>query len=332
MGKIFHIFFAILIISAIFSPVIAESSLKTEVKTILFAEEDGADYVQIRLSSKVNPIIFQLSGEKPRIVCDLPDTGYPAKMAKVFPLPGDLVQRIRIGIHQQPEAKTRIVIDLNKDAQYTTFQELREKDNWLILRITEKNTEKTEVSTDTTSKQQNDAEPEFEAAPAGKPSEPPMSDDDTDKNKKQQTGEDKVGASSEIKGEQGTILGQKSTPEDEEEVAELLAVSFESSTNDKEMVLFKLNGFHPPVVFAAGDQDLLVVCDFLDTLLGEGIEPVLEANGKYISKIRTTEQRDPGKVRVVLDLADDFNYDLKQVFFQDDNLFVVVISNLGEKK
>jgi hypothetical protein len=112
----------------------------------------------------------------------------------------------------------------------------------------------------------------------------------------------------------------------------LLDVHFEKNTNDNEMVLFHLNGFFPPVVYSAESGELLVVCDFLDAELGPDGIPVIAKGGRYIRQIKVEPHQQPKKVRVVLELADSYTYDVKQVFFKEENLFVIVLKSLGEKK
>ena len=92
------------------------------------------------------------------------------------------------------------------------------------------------------------------------------------------------------------------------------------------MVLFKLNDFYPPLVFGIEKGNPRVVCDFLDTVLGSDIETTIQTRGMFVSRIRTALHPSPAKVRVVLDLVPNKNYDLQQVFFKEDNLFVIIIS------
>jgi hypothetical protein len=52
------------------------------------------------------------------------------------------------------------------------------------------------------------------------------------------------------------------------------------------------------------------------------------ANGNYVEQIRIVEHQDPEKIQVVVDLYPDQDYDLQQVFFRKDNLFVLIINKL----
>lgn len=111
----------------------------------------------------------------------------------------------------------------------------------------------------------------------------------------------------------------------------LLDISFESTANNSEMVFFKLNDFYPPIVFGIEKGNPRVVCDYLDTALAPEVSPEIITQGKYVSRIRTAKHKGPDKVRVVLDLIPSRNYDLQQVFFKEDNLFVIIINELKNK-
>jgi hypothetical protein len=109
----------------------------------------------------------------------------------------------------------------------------------------------------------------------------------------------------------------------------LQSVTFDNSKNRGEMVLFKLNSFHPPIVFGVEEGNPRVVCDFKETAAADDLPASIEAKGKYVRSIRIGKETTPKKVRVVLDLVKNSNYDLQQVFFKDDNLFVLIINALG---
>ena len=110
----------------------------------------------------------------------------------------------------------------------------------------------------------------------------------------------------------------------------LLDVSFEKSINESETVLFRLNHFYPPLVFGIEKGEPRVVCDFFDAEIDENIPPVIEAGGQFVDRIMVTNESDPDKVRVELVLMPNRNYDLQQLFFKEDNLFVVIVKELQE--
>ena len=121
--------------------------------------------------------------------------------------------------------------------------------------------------------------------------------------------------------------GQQSTPiEDIKPV--LLDVSFEKSINGSETVMFRLNHFYPPLVFGVEKGEPRVICHFLDASIGENIPAEIEAGGQFVSRITIAEEPDPAKVRVELVLVPTRNYDLQQLFFKEDNLFVIIVKEL----
>ena len=109
---------------------------------------------------------------------------------------------------------------------------------------------------------------------------------------------------------------------------QLLEISFDDSSNKGEMIVFHLNDFFPPEVSAIEKDTPRVLCDFIGMNLGADVSKIIDTNGKYVQRIRTTLHKNPGRVRVVLDLAPDRDYDLQQVFFKNDNLFVLIVNEL----
>ena len=115
----------------------------------------------------------------------------------------------------------------------------------------------------------------------------------------------------------------------------LKEIRFKKVSDSEERVLFTLNGFYPPEVLALKGEKPRVVCDFLNTRFENTSNRSMETNGNFIQEIRvgiyTSPQR---KTRVVLDLAPNQNYDIQQVFFQKENIFLISVSpaNIGLKK
>lgn len=112
----------------------------------------------------------------------------------------------------------------------------------------------------------------------------------------------------------------------------LSSITFDNSTNRGEMVLFQLNEFHAPIVFGVEEGEPRIVCDFKNTAAGEKLPGMIKTEGKYVRSIRIGLETTPQKVRVVLDLAPDYRYDLQQVFFKDNNTFAVIINTLHNRE
>ena len=124
---------------------------------------------------------------------------------------------------------------------------------------------------------------------------------------------------------------EPAAPEQGEDIKPvLLDISFEKSINNSETVLFRLNHFYPPLVFGIEKGEPRVVCDFIDAGIDEKIPSIIEVGGQYVNRINVSNESDPDKVRVELVLMPNRNYDLQQLFFKEENLFVVIVKELTE--
>lgn len=108
----------------------------------------------------------------------------------------------------------------------------------------------------------------------------------------------------------------------------LESVKFDGTSPKGEMVLFKLNDFHPPVIHGVEEGVPRVICDFNSTQIGDSVKNLIKADGKYVKIIRITKHKKPERIRVVLDLEPNRSYDLQQVFFKEDNLFVIIVNTI----
>jgi SH3 domain-containing protein/AMIN domain-containing protein len=115
---------------------------------------------------------------------------------------------------------------------------------------------------------------------------------------------------------------------------EIRSIRFEKTSEGHELVIFQLNGYHPPKIFAATEERPRVVCDFSNARLGKDVGSTIEVNGGLIRQIRVglhTGSRP--KVRVVLDLTPEKNtdYEIQPFFFEDDNRFTLRVIRLQQK-
>ncbi len=290
------------------APLPGYSQQKETVNSISFESIDkGSELITLKLSDAILPKIFKLSGENPRLVLDFLATTYKGK-TRLDTQQGELVRGIRVGVHQKPELKTRIVVDLNKDREIFWSQDFKPDENLLVISIKGGGSISAKplpvVLPPSTAKIKPTPEPQqivVEVADEAK---------------------------SQIKGtpdiESGQIQEIKSGPV-------LLDISFDNVyAKNGEMVLFKLNDFHPPTVTAIEKGLPRIVCDFNDASMHRNVKKEIDANGKLVDKIRVAQHNDPAKIRVVLDLLPGKDYDLQQVFFKEDNLFVLIVNTLGE--
>ena len=105
-------------------------------------------------------------------------------------------------------------------------------------------------------------------------------------------------------------------------------IKFDATSSKGEMVMFKLNGFHPPTVHGVEEGIPRVICDFNNTKLIDSTKNLIKTDGKFVKIIRTSKTKKPEKVRVVIDLEPNRSYDLQQVFFKEDNLFVIIVNTV----
>lgn len=357
----------IITIMALFAPLSLFAVGKNgdqHIKSIFFQKNEGREIVQIRLSEKVVPKIFELDGEKPRVVLDFIGTTYQQNKIRTIKAGGSLVKRIRVGRHDKPIAKTRVVIDIVEGVKYSFTEEYLASSTIFKITFTAPQLQQPEEKIVAKAKAKNIASESIVSNEKNKIEQVPgaqivqqkveQSVEQEQENielTEKKTTADIQKTSKTIEIEQGEDVAamkedalqliqeenagelQAAQPRVEDEKQQvLLDVNFEKSTNGYEMVLFHLNGFYPPVVYSAESGELFVVCDFLDAQIGPDVVPVIANGGNFIRQIRVESFQQPQKVRVVLELAEDYAYDLKQVFFKEENLFVVILNSLDEKK
>ena len=285
---------------------------------------DDREAVVFKLSDTMKEQSFQLHGDNPRIVIDFPNSVYRGK--NVIPVEnGTFAKAIRVGAHTEPIRKTRVVIDLTKNNKIRYEKSFSEKDKILTITLFQDQTEtirpKSTVVKKKVEKSERAVPPVFAGKPAGAER----------KARPQQVKENPAVA----KRPSGAEFSNKNTgvvaeigKDIDESKARLLGISFDDSSNKGEMVIFRLNDFYPPSVSAVEKETPRVICDFMDMELGEDVDRTIFANGKYVEKITTSNSEGSDKIQVVLELAPDRDYDLQQVFFKNDNLFVLIVNEL----
>ena len=290
----------------------AESTNTVKIESISHAiEAEGAEAKEsltFKLSGPAVPKVFTMKGDNPRLVIDFPGSIYSGK--NVVPLPGGkLATTIRTGLHQTPEQKTRVVVDLAKDLAVQFTREYSEADNTLRVELTPDLKGQPQKNAGPVSQQQSlKVTPSVEILAAKPPAEKPVEPAPPTMETKEKPAAEKPPAAA-------------ATPQ-------LLDISFDDSSNKGEMVLFHLNDFYPPTVSAVEKDNPRVLCDFMAMGLGKGIQENILANGKYVKSIHTATHKNPDKVQVILNLTPDRDYDLQQVFFKNDNLFVLIVNEL----
>jgi hypothetical protein len=121
-----------------------------------------------------------------------------------------------------------------------------------------------------------------------------------------------------------SFVPQKSTAR--RTTREIMAIRAEVASKDVAKVIFELNGPFPPQTMIVEGEKPRVVCDFFDVGLASDIGDSIEVNNGIIEKIRTGMHKWPKfKVRVVLDLVPERNYEIDQFFFEKENYYILVV-------
>jgi len=105
-------------------------------------------------------------------------------------------------------------------------------------------------------------------------------------------------------------------------------IQFEATDTPErsETVHIMLNALLYPTTFALVEGAPRVVCDFIKAEPAKDIKPTIEANGRYVLRIRTGFHADPEtKTRVVLDLVPDRDYTIQQIVAPKNNRFSIVV-------
>ncbi len=278
---------------------------------------DGQETLIFRANAPLQTKIFTISGDKPRLVIDLPGCDYDGK-SQFQPQGSRLSHSIRVGVHGTPSKKVRVVVDLKTNQQifYTTTTDSADQ---LQVHFSAKNkgrakayaTEKKEAAPANIKKQSVQTETTPVEKTAQKKQEPPEAE---------QSSPPKASLSEKP---EAAISAEKPT---------ILEIAFDGSSPQGEVVLFHLNGFHPPAVSALEQKQPKVVCDFHKIVLGKKVQENIQADGKYVRKIQTLRNQENGFVTVELELSPDRNYDLQQLYFKDKALFMLIVNELEDKQ
>ena len=111
----------------------------------------------------------------------------------------------------------------------------------------------------------------------------------------------------------------------------LYSIEYDPKSNRGEMISFKLNGFHPPVIFGIEEDIPRIVCFFKNASAGSELRDIMGTTGQFVKNIRVGKYQNPDNIRVVLELVPGNNYDLQQIFFKDDKVFMLIINKAGKK-
>ncbi len=332
------------------------------IRSVGYTAEEGVERIDISLDGPHQPEIFLIDSEKPRIVLDFPEYGYAGRSA-IPVVGGVLVQSIRVGIHTSPERKIRLVVDLKPGRGISWHQDYHADDGVLTLAIAP--AAEDHGSTPAVTEEPNPfagtaPPPEHAAAPAQtrqpepdvepvritaglrkvkvtpKPmvEQPQKTQDDSKAPAPSVAGEPSESKEqTPVTKEQSPVAKEQNPAEVPEAPADtapvLLSVSFDNAfSHSGEMVLLQLSDFRPPEITTREAEPPGIFCYFAGAVVDEGVQEEIAANGRYVDKVRVVGEE--GGVRVILDLVPGSDYDLQQVYFKEDNLFVLIVNLLEE--
>ncbi len=277
------------------------------------AVSPNEERVVFRLTGPAQLNAFPMKNGSPRLVFDFNGATVSKRVKNSTEAGGKLIERIRVGIH---DSKARVVLDLVPGRQVKTAQQPDPVSNTVTVVVYDAAAPSPQINRASAAASSSAAagmiwSPEKTQTATPPPvRQPPPVAEKTPEPPPVKPAVVKVPAPP----SGGTVLS---------------SVLFEKNSNRGEMVMFRLNKFHPPVVFGLEEKKPRVVCDFQDTGAGERLPESVSADGKYVRGIRIERDDTGRKIRAVLDLAPNNSYDLQQVFFKNDNLFVLIINTLG---
>lgn len=366
----------------------------------------GQEEVHLQLSAENEPHIWVTKENSARVVLDFPNTIQTKNVPNTINAQGNIVRRIRVGIHDN---KVRVVCDLpslqgvERDVRYDASSRN------LVVRFTGPQTDlrdKPDKAAEQISAQEQQTEQEEKkdvqaetSTPAGpisnkkhsaialQPARPPVeageqSGDEatkleknaseeavaqTDEESSTQQTDKPAGASSgsaaviggsslflpppealapstEVPDEESDITGSESgaleetvtdapdsdetTDVQDENAPFLQSVSFQGDSPKGELVIFRLNGFYPPVVQGVEQNIPRIFCEFNDMTTSRELirNPVKPDKSRHVNSIRLQQQHAPNKIQAIVELEPGKSYDLQQVFFKKENMFVLIIN------
>jgi hypothetical protein len=106
----------------------------------------------------------------------------------------------------------------------------------------------------------------------------------------------------------------------------ILAINSEITSSSDEIINIVMTGNFPPNAQVIEGDTPRVFCDFPDVRLENTIQRTIAVNGKYVVQIRTGIHPPPEpKSRIVLDLVPNHDYEVEQLFFEQENRYSLII-------
>jgi hypothetical protein len=305
--------------SLLFSPPLSGAELTaTLLQEIRFSQKsDTEETVTFKMNGPQTPKIFTVKGSTPKIVVDFYDTSTAPAIKSLMDSKGKVIKAIRTGIHTDNQQKTRVVLDLVPAAEYTFSQSFEALDNTLRLTVvrTQQDGGKKLAVEKTPEKIEKLKVPEKVSADIPPPTKTkeavpaPVS---------KEKSVNPSSAVAPVDTKKTAVVAPSSLP------VSIRSVSFEKQPDKGEKVLFFVDNFQPPRVIGVEEGIPRVICDFTSATLAEAIPALIPAQGEFIQQI-LVETKENSSIRITLELVPNRHYDLEQLFFKDENLYVLLV-------
>ena len=337
------------------------------ISSISLTPGDGdQEIIRISLTGLEAPKVFTIKGDSPRLVLDFANATYHGK-AKIAVAKSKLVQSIRSAVHRQPALKTRVVVDLFANQEVSHQEDFQAETGLLTVTLELAGQAKKTKAEGKAPVAPDQLEPPSTKStittplPAAEPGHPPAGTSATPSNPKgpavppatlapspvaapgggpatgQQAPAAPPPAAPAVKPSVAAPTGQ--TAEPKAAITEgkktlvpfpptLLDVSFVGTSAKGELVQLKLNGFYAPKISAIEEGLPQVICEYSDMAMESKVPRIIPAEGKFVKTIRITGDAAKKNIRIVLELQPNKSYDLQQVYFKDDQIFVLIVNEL----
>lgn len=106
-------------------------------------------------------------------------------------------------------------------------------------------------------------------------------------------------------------------------------IGFKVTGDGKELLLIEFDRFYTPVIFGVEGKEPMIILEIKNVALLKEEWAAIHTGGHYIKQIRSSMQPQTRAALVVLTMAPEKDYSVKQVFYNKENMYTLEIS---EKK
>ncbi len=281
-------------------------------------KSDTEETVIFKMNGPHTPKIFPVKGNTPKIIFDFYDTSTAPSIKGLINSRGKLITSIRTGLHTEKQRKTRVVLDLAPAGEYDFSQNFDAQENALritVIRI-QQHDEKEHALQEDQEKggTLQDAAKTLADSPSPMETEEAVQSAVTTRNSIESSP-----AASPADTEKSPDVSPSSLP------VTIQSISFEKHLGKEEKILFTVNNFQPPMVIGIEEGIPRVICDFTNATLADTIPALIQTQGQFIQQVRVEKNGNASSIRVILVLVPDRHYDLEQIFFKEELLYILLV-------